>query len=60
MLTSPRRIAVVILAALIGWCLQYFAGFQQALVLGLLAGLVVAGLVPANAACPVPRRGPPQ
>jgi len=50
----------VILAALIGWCLQYFAGFQQALVLGLLAGLVVAGLVPANAACPVPRRGPPQ
>jgi hypothetical protein len=55
-LSSPRRIAVVILAGLVGWLLQQFAGVANAVLPAVLIGMFVALLVPAKGACPVPGR----
>jgi hypothetical protein len=44
----------VVLAGLVGWSLQRFAGLDGALLWGVLAGLLAAPFVPARAACPHP------
>lgn len=46
----------MILTTAIGWALQSFAGIPNALVFGLLFGLIAAPLIPAPASCGVPRR----
>lgn len=51
MLNSKRRIAVVVLGGLCGWCLQRFAAVPQAMALGLLVGLFAAPFVPAKGSC---------
>jgi len=43
----------VILAALIGWLLQRFAGIEGAVLPAVLLGMFAALLVPAKGACPV-------
>jgi len=46
----------VILAGLVGWSLQHFAGVAGAILPAVLLGMFVAMLVPARGACAV--RGP--
>lgn len=46
----------MILAALVGWLLQQFAGVTDAILPAVLIGMFVALLVPAKGACPVPGR----
>jgi hypothetical protein len=46
----------VILATGAGWALQTFAAVPNALVFGLIVGLIGARLVPATASCGVPRK----
>lgn len=46
----------MIAATLVGWSLQQFLGWNDAFAYGLLAGLVLALLVPAKGACALPRR----
>lgn len=55
MLSSPRRIAVVILALATGFALERWFEVEQALLPALLVGVVVALLVPARTACAVQR-----
>lgn len=47
----------MILLVAVGWALQQFAGVPNALLFGLLAGLLAAPFVPA-ASCGVRLRGP--
>jgi hypothetical protein len=46
----------VVLAVVVGWSLERFAGVAGALLPALLIGMVLALLVPARGACPVPPR----
>ena len=46
MLSNPRRIAVVILASLVGFALQRWVGFPDGLAYGLLLGVVASFFVP--------------
>jgi hypothetical protein len=50
-LTSPRRIAVVVLVALVGWLLQHFAGLQNAVLPAVLVGFLIANFVPTGGGC---------
>lgn len=49
----------MVLAVLVGWLLQQFAGLREAMLPAIVIGFVVASFVPVAGACPVPRR-PPQ
>jgi len=49
----------VILAAVIGWSLRQFAGFEHAILPAVLIGLLVAPFVPARGGCAVPERERP-
>jgi len=44
----------VILAAAVGYLLERLAGLHNGVMYGLLAGFLVAPLVPSPAACPLP------
>ena len=44
----------MVLAGLVGWSLQHFAGIAGAILPAVLIGMFVAMLVPAQGACPVP------
>jgi hypothetical protein len=46
----------VILAGLVGWSLQQFAGVDGAVLPAVLIGMFVAMLVPAKGACALPTR----
>jgi len=48
MLSSPRRIAVVVLAGLIGFALQTWASVDDAVTHGILIGMLVSLFVPAG------------
>ena len=48
----------MVLAALVGWLLQQFAGLREALLPAILVGFLVANFVPVAGACPVPPRPP--
>ncbi len=49
----------MVLFTLIGWAVQAFAGLDNALLIGLIAGMLVANFVPARGACPIaPRQQP--
>ena len=48
MLSSPRRIAVVVLAGLIGFALQTWALMDHAVAHGILVGMLVSLFVPAG------------
>ena len=46
----------MVLLTLAGWAVQAFLSWQPGLAVGLLAGFVVASLIPAKGACAVPQR----
>ncbi len=48
----------MILATAIGWAVHAYGGVESGVLFGLLAGLLLAQLVPASS-CAVPRREPP-
>ncbi len=48
MLTNPRRIAVVVLATLIGLALQTWARWPDAAINGALIGMLASLLVPSG------------
>ena len=45
-MSSPRRIAVVILCAAIGFAVRWFGGPQMAVWIGLFVGMLIAPMVP--------------
>lgn len=49
----------MILATLLGFALERFAGIANALPSGLLLGMFAALLLPTQAACALPKRRPP-
>lgn len=48
----------MVLAGVVGWSLQRFAGVDGAVLPAVLIGMVVALLVPAKGACAIPGRAP--
>ena len=49
----------MILAALVGWSLQHFAGYEHAILPAVLIGLLIAPFVPVRGACAAPERERP-
>jgi hypothetical protein len=58
-LNSPRRITVVVLAAVVGKLAGDWMEVRDGLLFGIIAGIVIAPLVPQKkGACPLPGRAP--